>query len=177
MKTIIIVEGKSDTRRLKEIYPDVVTFETNGLGLDEQKINKLKLLASEGVELICMTDPDFPGEKIRATLSEEIPSVKHAYVKRAKAKAKNGKIGIESTTDEEIKRSLTNLFKCEQPLDIYDLSFMMEMGLAGDKTRRDQFCNKLGIATGNNKKVIKQLNSFAIPPKDVIKVIGELDED
>ncbi len=69
MKTIVIVEGKSDTRRLKEIFPDIITFQTSGMGLDDQKIAELKRLEADGVELICFTDPDYPGEKIRQTLS------------------------------------------------------------------------------------------------------------
>jgi 5S rRNA maturation endonuclease (ribonuclease M5) len=43
MKTIIIVEGKSDTNRLKSFYKDIQTFETSGLGLDPKKIDYLFL--------------------------------------------------------------------------------------------------------------------------------------
>lgn len=176
MKTIIIVEGKSDTRRLKEIYPHVVTFQTSGLGLDVDKIAELKKLEAAGVELICMTDPDYPGEKIRATLSENLSTLKHAYVSRAKSKASNGKIGIESAETDEIIKALDSVLSKENELDIYDQSFMIEFGLAGNKAKRELFCDKLGIAFGNNKKVIKQLNGFGINPQTVINVLGEIDE-
>lgn len=176
MKTIIIVEGKSDTRRLKEIYPDIITFQTSGMGLDDEKITELKRLEQSGVNLICMTDPDYPGERIRRILSEQLPSLKHAYVSRAKSKAKNGKIGIESAERDEIIKALDSVLSKDKQLDIYDQTFMIEFGLAGNKAKREQFCDCLGIAFGNNKKVIKQLNSFGIDPKLVMKVLGELDE-
>lgn len=176
MKTIIIVEGKSDTRRLKEIYSDVVTFETSGMGLDDEKISKLKKLEKSGVELICMTDPDYPGERIREALSAELRTLKHAYVARSESKASNGKIGIESCTEDEIRKALDNCFSKKSSIDIYDLSFMMLTGLAGDSIKREKFCDLVGIANGNNKKVIKQLNSFGVEPQLVSKILGELDE-
>lgn len=176
MKTIIIVEGKSDTRRLKEIYPDIITFQTSGMGLDQQKIDELKRLEASGVQLICMTDPDYPGERIRQILSENLPTLSHAYVSRAKSRAANGKIGIESCTQSEIENALSNIVSKSEPLTIYDLTFMLDAGLSGNKQRREQFCDKVGIAFGNNKKVVKQLNSFGIDPKLVSKVLGELDE-
>ena len=29
-KEVIVVEGRDDTRRLKEVYPEIETLETNG---------------------------------------------------------------------------------------------------------------------------------------------------
>lgn len=176
MKTIIIVEGKSDTRRLKEIYPAVTTFETSGMGLDDEKIEALKKLEKSGVELICLTDPDYPGERIREALTGELKTLKHAYVARSESKASNGKIGIESCTEDEIRKALDNCFTIKSNVDRYDLSFMMMTGLAGDSKKREKFCDLVGIANGNNKKVIKQLNSFGVEPKLVSKILGELDE-
>lgn len=176
MKTIVIVEGKSDTRRLKEIFPDIITFQTSGMGLDDSKIAELIRLEQSGVELICFTDPDYPGEKIRAELSKHLITLKHAYVSREKSRAKNGKIGIESAERDEIIKALNSVLSKQEAVDLYDQSFMIEFGLAGDKHKREQFCDKIGIAFGNNKKVIKQLNGFGINPKLVIKILGELDE-
>lgn len=176
MKTIVIVEGKSDTRRLKEIYPDIVTFQTSGMGLDQEKISELKRLSESGVELICMTDPDYPGERIRAALSAELPNLKHAYVARNKSRAKNGKIGIESAERDEIIKALQNTNVAGTKATMYDPTFMIEFGLSGNKQKREKFCDRIGIAFGNNKKVLKQLNSFGIDPKFVMKVLGEINE-
>ena len=41
---------------------------------------------SRGV--IVLTDPDFPGDKIRSTITEHVKGVKHAYIDREKLKIK-----------------------------------------------------------------------------------------
>ena len=38
MNLVIVVEGRDDTRRLREIYPDIETIETNGSAIDEETI-------------------------------------------------------------------------------------------------------------------------------------------
>ncbi len=174
MKQIIIVEGKSDTRRLKEIYPDVVTFQTSGLGLDEEKIEELKHLEASGVELVCFTDPDYPGEKIREKLTENLTNLKHAYVAREHSIAKNGKIGIESATTDEIKKALGDLKVSNSEQQLFTNDFLMAFGIVGNKVKREMLCDALGIANGNNKKLLKQLNSFGFEPKVVIQTIEEI---
>ncbi len=176
MRTIIIVEGKSDTRRLKEIYPNIITFQTSGLGIDDAKIEQLLKLEKQGVNLICLTDPDYPGERIRSILSQRLKSLQHAYISRSKSRAKNGKIGVENADANEIKRALDNVLVQTENQIIYDTSFMIDAKLHGDKMRREQFCDKIGIAFGNNKKVLKQLNSFGIPIDNIKKTLKELDE-
>lgn len=176
MKTIVIVEGKSDTRRLKEIYPNIITFQTSGRGLDSEKINSLKKLEASGVELICFTDPDYAGEKIRERLTDELSSLKHAYAARSESYGKRGKIGIESASESEIRKALENTFSISNEVAKYNLAMLQRWGIIGDKARRELFCDKLGIANGNNKKVLKQLNNFNINEDVIKRALGELDE-
>ena len=35
MNPVIVVEGRDDTRRLREFYPDIEKIETNGSAIDE----------------------------------------------------------------------------------------------------------------------------------------------
>ena len=42
--------------------------------------------AQETRGVIVLTDPDFPGDKIRHTITEHVSGVKHAYLDREKAK-------------------------------------------------------------------------------------------
>jgi len=44
MNPVIVVEGRDDTRRLREIYPDIETIETNGSAIDEETIAFLEKL-------------------------------------------------------------------------------------------------------------------------------------
>ena len=57
---IVVVEGKTDSQLLKELY-DVDTIETHGLGLDDKTLELIKE-ASKTRGVIVLTDPDYPGE-------------------------------------------------------------------------------------------------------------------
>ena len=60
---IVVVEGKTDSQLLKELY-DVDTIETHGLGLDDKTLELIKE-ASKTRGVIVLTDPDYPGLRIR----------------------------------------------------------------------------------------------------------------
>lgn len=172
MNKIIVVEGKSDTRRLNEVYPGIVTFETSGLGIDADKIDKLKKLAIDH-EIIVFTDPDGPGEIIRQRIIDNIDNIKHAYIKNDKAVSKNKKkVGIEHASDEEIKLALENIYMYVEGPKLYDMDVLIEFGIYNNKHKRNELCDYLHIAYGNNKKVLKQLNHFAISI-DKIKQFNE----
>ena len=54
---IVVVEGKTDSQLLKELY-DVDTIETHGLGLDDKTLELIKE-ASKTRGVIVLTDPDY----------------------------------------------------------------------------------------------------------------------
>lgn len=171
MNTIIVVEGKSDTNRLKQIDPNIITFETSGLGLDNGHLTNLKKLANNN-KIVVFTDPDGPGEIIRSRISEEIPSVFHAYLKNEKAISKNKKkIGIEHGSTEDILHALQNVYQQNNEVMNYEISDLIDMGIYSNRELRMEFCNELNIAYGNNKKVLKQLNGFNIQPEKIREVL------
>ena len=55
IKEIIVVEGKTDTALLKELF-EVETIETHGLALDDKTLNLIKE-ASKSRGIIVLTDP------------------------------------------------------------------------------------------------------------------------
>ncbi len=175
MKTLIIVEGKSDTSRLKKVLGDVQTFETSGLGLDEEKIAYLKKIQNE-YKMIVFTDPDGPGEIIRKRLSNELDNLYHAYLPNNKALSKKpGKsVGIEHGSAEDIKEALENLYQVNSGENNYTMSDMIDFGLYRDKNLRTKFCDSLHIAYGNNQKVLKQLNNFQISREQIMEVLKEI---
>ena len=42
MNPIIAVEGRDDTRRLKEVFPEIETIETNGSAIDDETLALIK---------------------------------------------------------------------------------------------------------------------------------------
>lgn len=80
----IVVEGRDDTERVKTAV-ECDTIETNGSAINQETLDVIRhVQESRGV--IVLTDPDFPGDKIRHTIRDNVPGVKHAYLDKEKAK-------------------------------------------------------------------------------------------
>ena len=174
MKDIIIVEGKSDTNRLKLINPNIQTYETSGLGLDTQKIKELKKL-SQKYRLVVFTDPDGPGEIIRNRIASEITNIYHAYLPNNKAISKNKlKVGVEHASLDEIKKALKNLHYKNEKLGNYTLNDLIDWKIYNCKEQRKKFCDELNLAYGNNQKVLKQLNTFNVDIKQINDVLKKI---
>lgn len=170
IKEIIIVEGKDDVSALrKAVEADILI--TNGLGLSAQKIEEIRTLA-ERRGVIVFTDPDFPGGKIRNILKEHVPGCKHAYITKSEGRcAKTGKLGVEYATPEAILRALYDAKAEQLQYDIlYDLNDLVQWGLSGlpdSAHRRNILCDKLSIGHCNAKQLVKKLNSYQIPRKEI----------
>ena len=77
----IVVEGRDDVSAVKRAV-DAEVIEVNGFAVKKIKtLEKIKFAAEKtGVIILC--DPDFAGEKIRNTIENYVPNVKHAYISR-----------------------------------------------------------------------------------------------
>lgn len=172
---IVIVEGKSDTNRLKLLDPSIITFETSGLGLDEDKIQELKRLNND-YELIVFTDPDGPGERIRKKINDAIPGVSNAFLPSKKALSKdNLKVGVEHANINDIKEALANVYTYSSNNQHYEISDLINWNIYANKQKRMQFCELINISFGNNQKIIKQLNGFNIDISTIEKALKEME--
>lgn len=88
IKEIIVVEGRDDTARVK-MAVDADTIETNGSAIGDTVIQQVRL-AQETRGVIILTDPDFPGEKIRKTIAEAVPGCKHAFLPKTSCEGEAG---------------------------------------------------------------------------------------
>ena len=176
-KEIIVVEGRDDTRRLKEIYPTIETLETNGSAINQQTLERIKVLQQKrGV--IIFTDPDFPGNKIRQTIMDYVPDCKHAYVNKKDAIGKNScGVGVEHASKEAIEYALANvLSKGEQVVEDIDIQFLTKHQLVGHSNSsklREKLSERLGIGYVNGKQLQKRLMMFGITKQQIIEVLGE----
>lgn len=179
-KKIIVVEGKSDTNKLRTIFPEIMTFETSGLGLTEDMMLKFqKVVTKNKLQPVVFTDPDLPGKKIRKIFSDQFPNILHAYLSKDKAISKNKrKIGVEHASDFDILESLTKLkYKVMENNGKwinYTLSDLLNWGVYGNQKKRNQLCEKLNISSGNNKAILRQINEFQISQTEIEEVIKEL---
>lgn len=171
----IVVEGRDDTQRVKSAV-ECDTIETNGSVVDEEVIAVIKQ-AQETRGVIILTDPDFPGDKIRNTIKDRVPGVKHAYIDREKAKNKRGKIGVEHAQVEDIREALMYVSSpFEEAEESIDKSVLIELGLIIGKDarrRREILGRKLHIGHSNGKQLLKKLNAFGYNEDDVRQALNE----
>jgi len=177
IKEIIVVEGKDDTTAIKRAV-DADTIETNGSSIGDEVIEQVKL-AKKTRGVIIFTDPDFPGEKIRKTISEKVPGCKHAFLPKAEARPKNGKgIGVEHASIESIRTAL-NSVKEEMEEFISDITLddLLDAGLIGGihaRERREKLGVLLKIGYTNGKQLHKRLQMFQISREDYIQAVTKI---
>ncbi|PLT27760.1 ribonuclease M5 [Peribacillus deserti] len=180
IQEIIVVEGKDDTVAIKRAV-SADTIETNGSAVSQSVIDQIKLAqATRGV--IVFTDPDFPGEKIRHTITQQIPDCKHAFLSKEKARPKNGKgIGVEHASPESIREALKEAhLMSEQASSDISQQDLLEAGLiggSGSKERRERLGQILSIGYTNGKQLSKRLQMFQISRDVFIDAIMQIKQE
>lgn len=174
IKEIIVVEGKDDTTAVQQAV-NADTIETNGSAINEETIEKIKL-AQQTRGVIVLTDPDFPGQKIRNTISERVPGCKHAFIPKEMALHKRGKgVGVEHASAETIRRALQDaqLMQAEAKEEItnQDLITAGFIGGSGAKARREMLGRLLKIGYTNGKQLHKRLMVFEISRQSFIEAV------
>ena len=177
IQEIIVVEGKDDTVAIKRAV-DADTIETNGSAIGEEVIEQIRL-AQERRGVIVFTDPDYPGQRIRQIISEQVSGCKHAFLPKNEARPKNGRgIGVEHASPEAIRLALKDAQIAKEvfteeisPEDLLDCGLI---GGSGSKARREKLGVKLRIGYTNGKQLYNRLNMFQISKEDFIKAIQEI---
>lgn len=176
IKEIIVVEGRDDTNRVKEIL-DCDTFETQGSAINKEKLERLKKL-NESRGIIVFTDPDFAGKRIRSIIEKAIPEAKHAYISSKKAVDSKGKIGIEAASKEDIILALKKHYT-PMKREVYDINneLLIELELiAGGQARllREKLCEELNIEYSNAKQLLNKLNMYGISKERLIETMDKI---
>lgn len=179
IKEIIVVEGKDDTVAVKRAV-NADTIETNGSAINAETIEMIKLAQStRGV--IVLTDPDYPGEKIRSTIKEAVPNCKHAFIDKVDAIEKRGKgVGVEHASSEVIREALKFAHTMEEEaqefISLAELHMLGFTGGKGSKERRKQLGTILKIGYANGKQLHSRLMQFGITEQQFRKALSEIDE-
>lgn len=169
IKEIIVVEGKDDTVAIQRAL-NADTIETNGSAINTQTINKIKL-AQETRGVIIFTDPDYPGEKIRHTISEQVPGCKHAFLPKGEALHKYGKgVGVEHASSDSIRKALQEAHLMQDALveQITKVELIQAglIGGPGSQEKRERLGEILKIGYTNGKQLQKRLLMFQISKRD-----------
>lgn len=180
IKEVIVVEGKSDTIAIKRAT-GADTIETNGSAVSPETLIKIHH-AQQTRGVIVFTDPDYPGRRIRALIEQQIPDVKHAFLTKARAIAKNGKkIGIEHAKDEDIRNALAAVYTVElDSIEETPRDLLIDARLIGHpeaKKRRDRLSELLQIGQVNGKGLQKRLSMFRINETTLLQTIATIDKE
>lgn len=178
IKEIIVVEGKSDISAVKRAV-DAQVIATSGLGLNEKIISVIKK-ASKNKGIIILTDPDYPGKKIRYMLSAEIENCKHAFIPRDKA-TKDGDVGVENASPEVIREALKSaraeISENRQEFTNKDMVYYDLVGNENASKKRAVLGDELGIGYCSAKQFLKRINSFGITREELEEAIIRLDKE
>lgn len=169
---VIVVEGKSDVAFLSNFIEAEFVI-TNGSEISKETISYLKKV-SENKPIYVLTDPDYPGERIRKILDENINGLHHCFVDKEKS-IKHGKVGVAESSKEEIEKSLKNSIKIDKQKsghftmkDLYDLGLS---GTEGSSEKREVVCEAFNLGHCNSKVLLKRLNYCGINKDDIKKVL------
>lgn len=176
---VIVVEGKTDIAKLEKIT-NAILISTNGSSVPRETLDYIKELSKDR-KIIVLTDPDYPGLRIRNIINQEIPNVYNAFVSRDKAS--NGKkLGVAETPVEEIIRALENakVFSLEKEENLYSLQDLYELGLVGQNNSsllREKVYKKYNLGYGNAKTLIKRLSSVGIEKEELKEYLKEINNE
>ncbi|WP_174734808.1 ribonuclease M5 [Mesobacillus harenae] len=180
IREIIVVEGRDDTTAIKRAV-DADTIETNGSAINEATLVKIKL-AQKKRGVIVFTDPDFPGEKIRKIISENVPDCKHAFIPKDLATRKNRRgVGVEHATPDVIREALSGAQlmaeSVKEEITQDDLITAGLVGGEGSKERREKLGRILKIGYTNGKQLHKRLMVFQVTREDFAAAVKSIRQE
>lgn len=172
----IVVEGKDDIAAVKKaVHAQVIA--TSGLGLEEATLQLIQQVGDHS-GVIVLTDPDFPGEKIRRMINDRIPGCKNAYLAKADG-LKNGNVGVENASPQVIRQALKDAKYHISDEETHRLEDLLHLGLlhgAGAKEKRRMVGEALGIGYANAKQFMGRINSYAITPEQLGRAVEDAEK-
>ncbi|WP_050636865.1 ribonuclease M5 [Candidatus Stoquefichus sp. SB1] len=170
IKEVIVVEGKTDTAVIKKLF-DADTIETNGLAIDDKTLDLIEQ-ANLKRGVIVLTDPDYPGMRIRNIIIERVPNIKQAFVDKKDAIGEK-KLGIAEAREEAIIEALKNVVTFTKDVETITWPEFISLDIIGDKKRRMKVYDLFHLGYGNAKTLFKRLNMAQITKQDILEKLGE----
>ena len=169
---IIVVEGITDVSFLSE-FIDAEFVTTNGSEIPEETIKYLQN-SREKRDIFVLTDPDSPGKKIRDTLDQFIPNLKHCFISKEHSIKKN-KVGVAESTKEEVLKALANFIETKKDeVGTITHSDLNKLGLEGSEDsskNRQKVIDKYHLGFCNAKTFLKRVNYSHLTLEDLKKCL------
>lgn len=191
IKEAIIVEGKYDLNKVKQIF-DTQVIATNGFSIfsDRERLDFLRKVA-ETRGLLILTDSDGAGFVIRNYLKSSIDAklLKHAYIpeiygkeKRKAHSSKEGKLGVEGIPDDVImdavrKAGVVETEKTEKKEKDVTKAELYEMGLSGgtgSAQKRKKLLKALGLPAYLSANALLEVINTMVGRSELQKILKSL---
>ena len=193
IKEAIIVEGRYDVNKLKQLV-DTIVIETGGFSIfnNKEKLQLIRQIAQQRGILI-LTDSDGAGFVIRNYLKGAIPKerVRHAYIpqiegkERRKSKgSKEGTLGVEGVPDQVILDSLyragvtviTDPAPAHQPITKADFYAWGLSGGKGSAVRRQELLKALHLPSHMTANALLEFINAVADYEQVKELLQCIDE-
>lgn len=156
---ILVVEGASD-KALIASFLDCEIVTVNGSAVSRETLEYLHE-AAKTRPIVILTDPDYPGKRIRDLIANAVPSAKHAFIPKEKA-IKHHKVGVAESDKATIMRALENLVPASA-ISKSELTYadLLELRLVGpdSEARRAEIESRLHLGYGNGKTLLRRLKA------------------
>lgn len=175
---LIVVEGKSDIDYLSS-FIDSTFYLVNGSSVNKNDFDFINENIKRGKIVIILTDPDYPGLRIRNLINENCPGCKNAYV-RKEFSIKRHKVGVAECDKDEIIYALNNFVSYNQKeigtitaKDLYDLGLT---STPQSKEKRDKIIEKYHLGYSNFKTILKKLNMLNISLDEIKETLKDAND-
>lgn len=173
IKEVIVVEGKDDRAAVKRAC-DAEVIITNGLGITRETMGLIRN-AQKRCGVIILTDPDYPGEKIRKQIEQAVSGCRHAFL----AKQAPGRVGVEYASPQEILHALekarVSWRESQVEFTIGDLQDHQLIGQPSSAERRARLGQLLGLGKTNAKQFLNRLNAFQISREEFEEALSAVE--
>lgn len=169
---VIVVEGATDKALIASFLEcEIVTV--NGSAVPRETLEYLRE-ASKTRTIVILTDPDYPGKRIRDTVANYVPLAKHAFIPKEKA-IKRHKVGVAESDRDTIMQALGNLVPASKA-EVSDLLYsdLLELGLVGpdSRMRREWLEKKLHLGYGNGKTLLNRLKACGYTKEQIKEALN-----
>ena len=175
LREVIVVEGKRDAQAVRRAVEAQVLI-TDGWQLSADTLAAIKG-AYERCGIIILTDPDGPGERIRARLTALFPKAGQAHIPK-KAATKDDDVGVEQASADAIKEALAKVhYHLQEVKEKFSAADLFSWGLNGSEDaakKRAALGAALGIGYGSAKQFLARLNAFGVSRAEVEEALAKL---
>ena len=171
--SVLVVEGKHDEMQIRKVYPEAQIVLTNGIEVSSETLRFLKTLSRDH-EIIIMTDPDHPGEKIRRMVTEVVPDAIQVFLPKEKCIGRNGtKVGVEHASCQTIRQALNYQIHSSDRA-VFQMQDLFDLGLIGQKQSaeiRAEISERYHIGNPNAKTFLKRINMLNITKEELKEAV------